>query len=554
MRRVSRKRIRQAWGWHRILGWGVLGLIASSAPAADDDLPVIQSRPLGDRPAASRPAEEAAPAKPAPPPGIRIGMQYALIESKRHAAKVAETMGNSGVRTVKAHPGPIQWGRMQKSARRRIDFKALDGFVETYQEAGFRHLMIPLWSHSSWASKEYRPVGEGGNPTPKEQYLDAYATWVKSIVERYDGDGLADMPGLRYPVRWYEIGGAFGTEEPEPVADYVAMLERAHAAAHEASDLVLVAHAGVVTSGAFRDGPNPENLEDAFANSARLIGHSLESIRTLLQAAHAYDLVNLYAHSDPFELEASLQWIRGELETLGVPRPIIIGSSTVSPFMSGGIATSCSLDPDEMGVILPPAVESDRCRLAEHFTRLAGRDDYTVMWVHRLASADLVKKVLVAADHDVFLMNTSLIEDLDWLTSPKAQAKAGNAPWAGMLDVRGNQLRPAFFAVRQLNQHLHGYTKIQRIPAAEPGIRVYRIQRPKGELWIAWVEPDRLLLPTDEGEALEIDLPVQAANMLVERMVTRPGQLRTRPQILIATGGMVTLPVGQQPVFLFSAY
>ena len=33
----------------------------------------------------------------------------------------------------------------------------------------------------------------------------AYAAWLDAVVERYDGDGVDDMPGLQYPVRHWEI-------------------------------------------------------------------------------------------------------------------------------------------------------------------------------------------------------------------------------------------------------------------------------------------------------------------------------------------------------------
>jgi len=34
----------------------------------------------------------------------------------------------------------------------------------------------------------------------------AYRDYVHAVVERYDGDGVDDMPGLAAPVRWYQLG------------------------------------------------------------------------------------------------------------------------------------------------------------------------------------------------------------------------------------------------------------------------------------------------------------------------------------------------------------
>ena len=75
-------------------------------------------------------------------------------------------------------------------------------------------------------------INSSSNYTPKEQYYDTYMAWVEgntefshisilirvtAVVERYDCDGYNDMPGLRYPVVYYEIGDEFSTYEPESV-------------------------------------------------------------------------------------------------------------------------------------------------------------------------------------------------------------------------------------------------------------------------------------------------------------------------------------------------
>ena len=39
------------------------------------------------------------------------------------------------------------------------------------------------------------------NPNNWSAYLD----WVKAVVERYDGDGIDDMPGLKIPVKYWEV-------------------------------------------------------------------------------------------------------------------------------------------------------------------------------------------------------------------------------------------------------------------------------------------------------------------------------------------------------------
>lgn len=72
-----------------------------------------------------------------------------------------------------------------------------DVWVRAVQGAGLEPLMMV----SPW------PGNQTANAT--ERYLPddigAYEAYVRRVVERYDGDGVDDMPGLLAPVRYFEI-------------------------------------------------------------------------------------------------------------------------------------------------------------------------------------------------------------------------------------------------------------------------------------------------------------------------------------------------------------
>jgi hypothetical protein len=44
---------------------------------------------------------------------------------------------------------------------------------------------------------------------------EAYADWLTAAVERYDGDGIDDMPGLKYPIRHWEVLNEPAMQGPE---------------------------------------------------------------------------------------------------------------------------------------------------------------------------------------------------------------------------------------------------------------------------------------------------------------------------------------------------
>jgi hypothetical protein len=49
-------------------------------------------------------------------------------------------------------------------------------------------------------------LNKPGSWLPKDEYMDYYLTFVERAVERYDGDGKNDMPGLKSPIKYWQIG------------------------------------------------------------------------------------------------------------------------------------------------------------------------------------------------------------------------------------------------------------------------------------------------------------------------------------------------------------
>jgi len=76
-------------------------------------------------------------------------------------------------------------------------FVEADRYMRTVGDAGFDVvLVIGPWPGTRTALYTDRYVPDD---------LDGYARWVENLVERYDGDGADDMPGLARPVLAWEV-------------------------------------------------------------------------------------------------------------------------------------------------------------------------------------------------------------------------------------------------------------------------------------------------------------------------------------------------------------
>ncbi len=127
----------------------------------------------------------------------RLAETMPLDQQSAELATDAQAAASVGARFVRGHTG-----NYPKLSQMDVDaspdaLKKGDAWVTAVQAAGLE----PILMVSPWP----------GNDTGKftQHYLPAdmaaYSTYVAKVVERYDGDGVDDMPGLKHPVRYWEV-------------------------------------------------------------------------------------------------------------------------------------------------------------------------------------------------------------------------------------------------------------------------------------------------------------------------------------------------------------
>jgi hypothetical protein len=115
----------------------------------------------------------------------------------RHLQKDAERALMLGAHYVRGNTGAFPRSSYWSSQNEPESADYTDLWVQTVQANGLE----PVLMVSPW------PGNRTGKYTPRYVPADlpAYTAWVRALAERYDGDGLADMPGLRGPIRYWEV-------------------------------------------------------------------------------------------------------------------------------------------------------------------------------------------------------------------------------------------------------------------------------------------------------------------------------------------------------------
>ncbi len=121
-------------------------------------------------------------------------------------------------RTLSPAGGQFKWDDVQR-VRENYDWTIPDAFVKKVQAENIRLLVLihpfAQWDQPTKTSMNY----------DKPNDMTAFKRFIAKLVERYDGDGVDDMQGLLYPIKYYEIGnepelGTFG-DSPGTFNDFM---------------------------------------------------------------------------------------------------------------------------------------------------------------------------------------------------------------------------------------------------------------------------------------------------------------------------------------------
>ena len=111
---------------------------------------------------------------------------------------------------VRPHPGPFVWNNIEKE-KGIFSWDKADKYV-TYAQNHNQKTIATIWPYSNWEQKSCKRKN-GRSPFGKRftKYLskpcsmENYKTFLLALVDRYDGDGQNDMPGLTKPIIHWEI-------------------------------------------------------------------------------------------------------------------------------------------------------------------------------------------------------------------------------------------------------------------------------------------------------------------------------------------------------------
>ncbi len=473
----------------------------------------------------------------------------------------ADDMHDLGVHWVRAtgRRTAFMWGRIQRSSDANYDWAMADKAIGDLQDEKIMALGQFL-TVVHWARKDARALRPNNPPFQRRgrswgdispQYHDHYARYIQAVVERYDGDGIDDMPGLRYPIKHWmienepEVRNIFWSDTPENLAHLCFLTYRAMRKADPQAKLVIP---GPGPGGVMEYLKAGEPVPKLFSDKARRwFRHSgspdqdgffvrlLRQLKVDMKDASPENLIiDFHLYGDWYDYlgyKYFVEIINRRLKEFGYgKRPIwVTEAGTFSGYNSGMNRPRTDILAAQKGS-LPHQSEAEQAR-------------------------SLVQR---------FVYGAALgIEKQFWFT-----VKAGANDQGSYFNLTGiirldDRKKLAYYSLKLLAEKSRAvqWAKVTQLNRGTPGTFVFRLPKQKdGSLYVAWADPrDENDMPVKVKQPLEIELTNLSGTKLtitsaVANSKTGAGvkdyQTAFKTRSVPIKDGKARIHVGRNPVYL----
>ncbi len=394
----------------------------------------------------------------------------------------------------------VSWHRIEplppSGGRHRYVWRDLDRAVTLWQKHGFE-IALSLRMGNGWFAGPIRYTGgvepqtlfKGSDRLPKEGRLDDYRAWIAAMIERYDGDGRDDMPGLKRPVLHYQIGNEYSNPMfwTGTIDDYVVLLKAAVGAARGACKEARIVSNGLRWNNFFFDNPKAQRVDQLFeAYLSRLSSpvlkngwrRNLEFNQVTIARADLCDVIDVGGNGPwPGMSAGYMAWTKRELAKTGKRRALWDMEARCEPSL---VRHEHAFHPDRV-------VPDGKHVLHRLRTPRDPRHAEAVAW-YRDEQARILVRVFVArfaAGFEKVFMGMPGDWDVGW-------GHLLPNPYVGLCDKRG-QPWPAFYAFKALTPEIDGFDRVEKIRSPR-NVALYRFtfagSRPP--VWIAWLTDETI--------------------------------------------------------------
>ena len=484
-------------------------------------------------------------------PTFAAGVEYIQLGTQDAYAEAGATWAKT---RLEAFAWDTTEPKAPQGGEHSYDWRCPDGQIAAWQQAGVTNIQSYLQPESSWGSR-----GVTRDLRPKPAREDDYRAWVGALIERYDGDGVDDMPGLVKPVRHWVVGGEWtGFWKPDDPESYLELLEMTREEARAASDDVLLGTIPLLLIDVFEGNePNDDQIASRLTAEASH-RNSGEGVIAILDRPELFDYTCVHSLGDYTELPPTARWLRSQMAERGYDKPIWIDDAFPISFLASDYWPAWY-----------PATDLTSAALYDVLLQVAeGTSPEADAWIEAEVAKGVVHKAVTALGEGYVGIQLGNTEDWmppeDVAVRRSAVSFIGAAAMMGMMDVDpgGGQLgdvrvpgdaRPALRSYSLVLDKLgDGAFDVIEPLGGLTGVRGYRFERAGAPLWVLWAEDGVIQLPGVEEPTTELVLtpPTPTERLCVTEAVTAWSAPAAERECFDLVGGQLVRDLTSVPVFI----
>lgn len=520
------------------------------------------------------------------PPKFFFGIEYIFLGE---AHKIVDCYSEIGATWTKTAPSGTLWQDIEPdpplNGVHNYNWSKVDEVVKSMQSAGFLNLTIEIGPRSKWGSKPI-PRGRGfyffisaeANTAPKDEYLDDYALYVENFVERYDNDGVDDMPGLLAPITRYEVlSEAQWLPEQSPywrgtVDEYIQVLKISYEAAKKAGPETKIILSGFAFWDLFDGGPLTDEQiaqkiqesadyypeEDARKSASADLKYVLAFNERILQEENYFDEAEFHLLTNYTAIEGTVDWIRRQMRKNGYEKPIWVGDAGASPQIPSHNRVGRWEIFNTFNMFYPP-LYNDGDKIFKVLTSKQDEYGYSYedvrKWAYKEQSNYLAKSLAIEMEQG--LKGTNIYSWLDadptfWMPGAFKNWQIHGLREGNYRRLEVGKPKPAFYTYKMIIQKLENFSGVEKVDTENKQIRAYKFIVREKPVYVLWYDDGVNQRPGEEEAKIEFNFKITGNNALIYPVITNIGQTRPAEEIKKIEDGNLRLTLGETAVFIES--
>jgi len=491
-----------------------------------------------------------------------FGVDYVFIQyaEARNPDFVYDFGGVMGLRWVNF--SRIQWAKIEKSPPRKgkhnYDWSTLDDGVKKWQYFGV-HAAMTLFSHNKWATatpsgKEnvylkgpLKMLKNVADYLPKPEHMQDYRDYITALVERYDGDGVADMPGLRFPILHYQFGNEYNNEAfwAGSVEEFKIYQKESYLAAKKANPKVKILLSGVNFedfSGFYSEKMEPET-------KAFIKKHVETGQKSMVDFAHRTDEFSMKSISfcQYYDI-LDVRWPYYGVVKEGMKQLKKAGCKNIEVWSAEAYSHYALIAPVTVAAsfLAPyPGPPDSKKYLTILKNKRHKKFKELNAWYRGLQAAHLIKQLMASLSAGAKKVMMGFAVDTQGLLSPQFM------PVHGLRSNTFNKIWPVGYTYGLAVKKLDGLKTCRRVKSLPRGVFVYENTLKNGKKVIIAFYDD--FIGQNYGTPLgtkKFDIPFSGKSATVTDVITGIDQTVAKSRQVKAKKGKLPLQLTEYPVFI----